>query len=136
MIGKKIYNILTGSTGITDIVGSNIYRIELPDEDNDNNYVPSIVFLTKIKPEYNGDRLLSDNANVDMLLTHFDYNSIQLLVKEVRNSLECVRFEDDEIKIFNSKIDSIDEDTLTKENDSNSKLYLKGIQFNINYINK
>lgn len=136
MIAKKVYEILTGSTGVTTIVNDSIFRIETPQSTESESYIPSIVYETTVTPVYNNDTLISNTASIDMLLTHYLYDDLLLLTKEVRKSLECIRFEDAEIKINDSKIDRIEEDTLTKENNENDKIYLKGIQLVIKYINK
>lgn len=88
MIGKVIYNILSGYTGLTQYVSSKIYPIVMPVDTT----LPAVVYAVDIiVPEYSKDGWYLDACDFKVTAYATEYSDAIEVADQIRNALEFVK---------------------------------------------
>ena len=115
MVGIKIYSILSASTSLAALVGSNLNAYYIPE----NELLPAVIYrIADITPEYTKEGAFQDVSTVEILSFSEDYRNCLDISAAVRNALDNYKDEevtsirikqitegyDFEMNVFHSKI--------------------------------
>jgi hypothetical protein len=88
MIGKVIYNVLTGTTGVTQYVSTKIFPIVMPVDTT----LPAVVYaVDMIVPEYSKDGWYLDNCDFKVTSYAKEYSDAIDIAYQVREALEFIK---------------------------------------------
>lgn len=105
LLGKAIYNILTGSTSLHNYVADKIYPIFAPDE----TINPFIVYKIKSNNiNYSKDGLNFDECIVSLFTVSNTYNECVTITQVVRELLERKTGTFNDVSLYECLVNSVD----------------------------
>lgn len=104
-IGKAIYSIVTGSTGITSIIGNKIFPIVIPEKTD----LPVIVYERNCSTEYTRDGIAVYSTNIDFTILSSDYTETITIGEELIKVFNNYSGSVNGINIINTRVESINE---------------------------
>lgn len=91
--GKKIYTLLSSSTGITQSVGTNIYPLIL----SENTPLPAVIYERSYSNDYNRDSFIS-TSTFDITVLSENYSESINVADEINDTLNL--YSDEQIIII------------------------------------
>lgn len=126
MIGLVIAELLTNSTALTTLVGSNIYPYAIDEDAN----LPAVVYMIKsIVPEYDKDCRNRDINTVEIVSFHTSYKKCLEISNEVRKATELQNGTIAGITVAQIRVSSISEGL-----DIDNNIYFSKIELTIKSI--
>jgi len=127
MIGIAINSILTGSTALTNLVGSKIYPYAI----DEGELLPAVIFsINSVQPQYEKGGVYWDEAIVEVASFDYDYKSCVSISEAVRGSLENYKGTVSSVEIVRARVSNISE-----AYDFDTNTFISKISFNLK-INK
>lgn len=109
LIGKYIYQFLTGDTAVNAIVSGNVFPVVA---DVEVNY-PFVAYMrTGINADYTKDGQSCDTVTVNIVCVADNYTASVDLANAVRAALDGKRYADDSVNIRQIKMDGATENFL------------------------
>jgi hypothetical protein len=121
MIGAAIITLLNANAGLTNLVGTNIFSVIVPE----NKTAPWIIYELKTQPKYETKDIEdNDETTIDIMLVHTSYLTASQIATKVRDSLEFKTGTYNNTTISDLELIQIEDDYFEPE-----KLYIKYMQF-------
>ena len=103
MILNAIYSRLSGSTELTDIVGTKIYATYVPEEDQ----APAIAYNAISNPKFTQSGYAYSEDSVEIICLSKEYDQAAYMAQTVAELFYNFGFNQDRVAVQNSRVDSI-----------------------------